>query len=318
MMFSDFSVIMTAMSNLADVINDLSYAVSYLREKSLYFCNLRDFLKYENKVTGGSEIPGELERIEFKNVSFTYPDSDKPAVRELDLIFTKNETTAIVGHNGAGKTTFFKLLLRFYDPDCGEILYNGVNIKEYDLEKYRSKIAAVFQDYSVFALTVEENVLCREIKTEDDRSVVFSALKNSGAEEFVQKLPKKEKTVLTREFDKDGTGLSGGEQQKLAAARMFAKNFEAAVLDEPSSALDPIAEYKMYENLIKGTAGKAVIYISHRLSSATLSDKIYLFENGTVTEKGTHGELMNLNGEYARMFALQASGYSDETEVYAE
>ena len=318
MKFSDFSVIMTAMSNLADVINDLSYAVSYLREKSLYFCNLRDFLKYENKVTGGSEIPGELEKIEFKNVSFTYPDSDKPAVRELDLIFTKNETTAIVGHNGAGKTTFFKLLLRFYDPDCGEILYNGVNIKEYDLEKYRSKIAAVFQDYSVFALTVEENVLCREIKTEDDRSAVLAALKNSGAEEFVQKLPKKEKTVLTREFDKDGTGLSGGEQQKLAAARMFAKNFEAAVLDEPSSALDPIAEYKMYENLIKGTAGKAVIYISHRLSSATLSDKIYLFENGTVTEKGTHGELMNLNGEYARMFALQASGYSDETEVYAE
>lgn len=318
MKFSDFSVIMTAMSNLADVINDLSYAVSYLREKSLYFCNLRDFLKYENKVTGGSEIPGELEKIEFKNVSFTYPDSDKPAVRELDLIFTKNETTAIVGHNGAGKTTFFKLLLRFYDPDCGEILYNGVNIKEYDLEKYRSKIAAVFQDYSVFALTVEENVLCREIKTEDDRSAVLAALKNSGAEEFVQKLPKKEKTVLTREFDKDGTGLSGGEQQKLAAARMFAKNFEAAVLDEPSSALDPIAEYKMYENLIKGTAGKAVIYISHRLSSATLSDKIYLFENGTVSEKGTHGELMNLNGEYARMFALQASGYSDETEVYAE
>ena len=318
MLLSDFSVIMTAMNNLADVINDLSYAVSYLREQSLYFCNMKEFLTHENRVVGGTDAPGELESIEFKNVSFSYPGSETNAVTDLNLLFKKGEVTAIVGRNGAGKSTFFKLLLRFYDPDCGEILYNGVNIKQFDLEKYRHKIATVFQDCKVFALTVAENTLCREKVTEADRETVKYALKNSGADSFTEKLPNKEDTVLTREFDKNGIGLSGGEQQKLAVARMFARDFDIAVLDEPSSALDPIAEYKMYENLMKGTDGKTVIYISHRLSSASLSDKVYFFENGTVKEQGTHEELIALGGEYARLFTLQASNYTSGTEVTGE
>lgn len=309
---ADFSVIMTAMSNLRDVVNDLGNALSILKKEALYFGNLRDFLNYESKIVSGTKVAGELEKIEFKNVSFTYPGEEKESIKNLNLVFNKGETTAIVGQNGAGKTTFVKLLLRFYDPQEGVILYNGVDLREYDLASLRQRFATVFQDYKVFALSVAENVLCKEVETEKDALTVKTALKNSGADSFVEKLPQKENTVLTREFDETGVGLSGGEQQKIAAARMFAKNYELAILDEPSSALDPIAEYKMYESLIEATKEKTVIYISHRLSSAVLSDKIYVFGDGSVQESGTHGELMNKNGIYAEMFTLQASSYKND------
>ena len=151
--------------------------------------------------------------------------------------------------------------------------------------------------------------MCREVTDEGDERAVKAALLNSGAMGCVDALPLKEKTVITREFDEKGTGLSGGEQQKIAAARMFAKNFDLAILDEPSSALDPIAEYSMFESLINATENKTVIYISHRLSSAVLSDRIYVFDNGTVSEEGTHTDLMSRDGDYCRMFTLQASNY---------
>ncbi len=307
----DFSVIMTAMSNLKDVINDVGFAISTVKKESLYFENLREFLEYEEKIISGTKIAEELESIEFKNVSFTYPEAKEPTIENLNLIFNKGETTAIVGQNGAGKSTFVKLLLRFYDVTEGEILYNGVNIKEYDIESLRSRLATVFQDYKVFALSVSENILCRPVENDDDKKIVQLAIKNSGADSFVNKLPEKEDTVISREFDEKGTGLSGGEQQKLCVARMFAKDFDLAILDEPSSALDPIAEYNMYESLIEGTKEKTVIYISHRLSSAVLSDKIYVFGDGTVQEQGTHKALMEKNGIYAEMFALQASSYKE-------
>lgn len=315
LLLADFSVIMTAMSNLRDVVNDLGNAFSYIKKESLYFGNLKEFLEYETKIKSGNKEADELQTLEFRNVSFTYPGATEPTLKNVNVVFNKGETTAIVGQNGAGKTTFVKLLLRFYDPDSGEILYNGVDLKEYNTESLRKRFASVFQDYKVFALSVAENILCREPETQEDYETVFSALKNSGADSFVNRLPEKEKTILTREFDETGIGLSGGEQQKLATARMFAKDFDLAILDEPSSALDPIAEYKMYESLIEATKEKTVIYISHRLSSAVLSDKIYVFEEGTVQEQGNHGELMALNGIYAKMFTLQASSYKEEGGV---
>ncbi len=306
---ADFSVIMTAMSNIRDIINDMGQAISVVKNESLYFGNLKEFFEYESKVTSGTVLPDELETLEFRNVTFTYPNAKEPTLKNLNLKFRKGETTAIVGENGAGKTTFVKLLLRFYDPDEGEILYNGRNLRDYDIEALRKRFGTVFQDYKVFAVSVEENVLCKEIESENEQKKVLTSLKNSGAEAFVNRLPQKEKTVITREFDETGTGLSGGEQQKIATARMFCKDFDLAILDEPSSALDPIAEYNMYENLISATKGKTVIYISHRLSSAVLSDKIYVFGDGTVKETGNHNELMDLNGKYAEMFTLQASSY---------
>ncbi len=311
---SDFSVIMTAMSNLKDVFNDVGQAVSDVRKEAEYFKNLKEFMEYESTVLSGERIADELESIEFKNVCFKYPGAEKQSIHNLSLKINKGETIAVVGKNGAGKTTFVKLLLRFYDCDSGEILYNGINIKEYDIESLRSRLATVFQDYKVFALTIEENVLCREAEGISDEMAVKEALKNSGADICVEKLSQGQKTVLTREFDEKGTGLSGGEQQKIAAARMFAKNFDLAILDEPSSALDPVAEYNMYESLINATKEKTVVYISHRLSSAVLSNRIYVFDNGTVSESGTHDELMKDGGEYCEMFTLQASNYIDGEE----
>ena len=306
---SDFSVIMTAMSNLKDVFNDVGQAVSDVRREAGYFDNLKKFMEHESTVTGGSLLADELEKIEFNYVSFTYPGATASSLKKLNLTINKGETVAIVGKNGAGKTTFVKLLLRFYDADEGIILYNGKDIRLYDIESLRSRLATVFQDYKTFALTIEENVLCRELTLPEEESLVEKALKDSGAMDCVKLLPQQAKTVLTREFDEKGTGLSGGEQQKVATARMFAKSFDLAILDEPSSALDPIAEYKMFESLINATENKTVIFISHRLSSAVLSDKIFVFDDGTVTESGSHQQLMKNGGNYCSMFTMQASNY---------
>lgn len=311
---SDFSVIMTAMSNLKDVFNDVGDAVADVRKEAEYFGNLKAFFEFPTTVINGTRQADELECLEFKNVCFKYPGADSRSLTEVNLKIEKGETVAVVGKNGAGKTTFVKLLLRFYDCDSGEILYNGINIKEYDIESLRKRFATVFQDYKVFALTIGENVLCREVMGDDDRAIVDRALRSSGANTCVEKLPQKAETVLTREFDEKGTGLSGGEQQKIAVARMFAKDFDLAVLDEPSSALDPVAEYKMYESLIEATKEKTVIYISHRLSSAVLSDKVFVFDGGTISERGTHRELMEKGGGYCEMFALQASNYKKGEE----
>lgn len=308
---SDFSVIMTAVSNLKDVLNDLSKAISSLRKEAEYFGNLKEFMDYEPKVIGGDKDAEELECLEFRDVHFTYPGAEKPSLKGLSFKINKGETIAVVGKNGAGKTTFVKLLLRFYDPDSGVILYNGTDIREYNIASLRNRLATVFQDYKVFALTVNENILCRETESTDDSALVDGALKSAGIYERIMSLPQQKETVFTREFDEKGTGLSGGEQQKLCAARMFAKQFDLALLDEPSSALDPIAEYKMYESLIEATKDKTVIYISHRLSSAVLSDKVYVFEDGRVSECGTHEQLMADGKGYCEMFTLQASSYKN-------
>lgn len=308
---SDFSVIVTAVSNLKDVLNDLSDAITNIRKEAEYFGNLREFMEYKSKVIGGTKIADSFESLEFKDVHFTYPGAKKPSLKGLSFKIEKGETIAVVGKNGAGKTTFVKLMLRFYEPDSGIILYNGTDIMEYDITSLRERLATVFQDYKVFALTVNENVLCRETENNSDSNIVDGALKSAGIYDRIMSLPEQKETVFTREFDEKGTGLSGGEQQKLCAARMFAKQFDFALLDEPSSALDPIAEYKMYESLIKATADKTVIYISHRLSSAVLSDKVYVFDDGKVSECGTHEQLMADGKGYCEMFTLQASNYKD-------
>lgn len=309
---AQFAVLISAITSLKAMIERISSNLTEIQRVSLYFGNLRTFFAYENRQTNGTKKAETLESVEFRNVTFTYPGANKPTLKNVSIKVGKDETIAIVGKNGAGKSTFVKLLLRFYDPEEGEILYNGINVKEYDMESLRKRVGTVFQDYKVFALSVNENVLCRECENEQDRAHVEHALKKSGAFGKISTLEKGADTVLTREFDDKGAGLSGGEQQKVAAARMFAHPFDLAVLDEPSSALDPIAEYKMYESLIDETKNKMVIYISHRLSSAVLSDRIYVFENGTVAEYGSHSELMEQNGVYAEMFTMQASNYKDE------
>lgn len=305
---SGFSVVLSSINSVREATTRIADSFSELSAVALYFQNLHDFFDYESKIISGSRKTDDFESLEFKNVSFKYPSAEKYSLKNVSLKINKGETTAVVGINGAGKTTFVKLLLRFYDATDGEILYNGINIKEYDIDDLRNRFATVFQDYKNFALSVNENVICR-ICDEEDKKIARDALIKSGVYDKIMTLSNGADTVLTREFDENGAGLSGGESQKMATARMFAKNFDIAILDEPSSALDPIAEYKMYENLISATKDKTVIYISHRLSSAVLSDKIFVLGGGSVLESGTHSELMNSDGVYAKMFALQASSY---------
>ena len=307
---SEFSVLVSAITTCRNKLNQLAYYFAMQQKHCLWVQNLRDFLEYEPKIQGGEVIPEDFQSLEFKNVSFRYTENGDYIIKNASFRIEKGQTIAVVGHNGAGKTTLSKLLMRFYDVTEGEILYNGINIKEYDLLLYRQKFASVFQDYKVFAMTVSENVLTEEITPENEKTAV-DALKMAGVYDKIATFPNKENSLLTKEFDENGVLLSGGETQKVTIARLFASKFDIAVLDEPSSALDPVAESRMYDALLKGTEGKTVIYISHRLSSATRSDNILVFNNGNLTEQGTHQELMSRDGEYSRMFTLQASGYKE-------
>lgn len=308
---SEFSVLISAITTCRNKLNHLAHYFAMQQKHCLWVQNLRDFLEYEPKIKSGDRIPDDFESLEFRNVSFGYTEEGGYTLKNVSFRIKKGQTVAVVGHNGAGKTTLSKLLMRLYDVSEGEILYNGINIKEYDLLKYREKFASVFQDYRVFAMTVAENVLTREIN-EENKKIAVDALKMAGVYDKIERLDNKEDSILTKEFDPDGVLLSGGETQKVTIARLFAGEFDIAVLDEPSSALDPVAESKMYDALSVGTQGKTVIYISHRLSSATRSDNILVFEKGTIVEKGNHETLMTLGGQYAEMFTLQASGYQEE------
>ncbi len=314
---SDFSVLISAITNTRNKLNQLARYFAMQQKHCLWVQNLRDFLDYEPKLTSGDLIPADFESLEFRNVSFRYDGNGKNTLTDVSFKIRKGETFAVVGHNGAGKTTLSKLIMRLYDVTEGEILYNGINIREYDLLKYREKFASVFQDYRVFAMTVAENVLFDEVCDENAPAAV-KALRQSGVLGKIETLPDRENTLLTKEFDDSGAVLSGGEGQKVAISRIFAKDFDIAILDEPSSALDPVAESKMYDSLMEGTVGKTVFYISHRLSSATSSDNILVFSDGRLIESGTHTELMSLGGEYCKMFTLQASGYKEEGDDHEE
>ena len=313
MTVSSFSVVLSSINAVQQATMRVAGSFEMISSAAFYFQNLRDFFDCESKVQSGKEKCAEFESLEFKNVSFRYPSAKKDTLHNVSFKINKGETVALVGVNGAGKSTVVKLLLRFYDVTEGEILYNGKNIKEYDLKSLRNSYGAVFQDYKNFAVSVFENIICHECSNEE-KLVAERALRQSGIWEKISSLEKGGETVLTREFESDGAGLSGGENQKVSTARLFAKDFQFAVLDEPSSALDPIAEYKMYESLIEVTKGKTVLYISHRLSSAVLSDKIIVIGGGKVLETGSHKELMESGGEYSRMFTLQASSYKTQGE----
>lgn len=311
MTVSGFSVVLSSINSVREVTLDVTQCFDEMNQMALYFQNLRTFFEYQPSVVSGERKAEPFESLEFKNVSFRYPSAKSNSIENVSFKLTKGETLAVVGINGAGKSTLLKLMLRFYDVTEGEILYNGINIKEYDLNSYRNAFATVFQDYKNFAVSVYENVMCR-VCNADDKQAAMQALKNSGAWKKISTFSKGGDTVLTKEFDKDGAGLSGGENQKVSTARLFARDFDVAILDEPSSALDPIAESEMYDNLTRITENKTVVYISHRLSSAALADRIIVLDKGSIIESGSHSELMALNGKYTEMFSLQASNYNKE------
>ena len=275
---------------------------------ALYVEKIRTFLAYETKVVSEENlpVPDTVKEIRFENVSFAYDEEEGDIIHHVSFTIAPQEKIALVGYNGAGKTTMIKLLMRLYDPTEGRILLDGVDIRRYDLEQYRSRIGTVFQDYQVYAATVAENVVMDEVPPQTD---VTLALRQSGFSARLANMERGVDTGLTREFDDSGTNLSGGESQKLAVARGFYKDCSLIILDEPSSALDPIAEYQLNVSMARASVQKSVIFISHRLSTTRHADRILMLEKGRVIESGTHEVLLEKNGKYAEMWHAQASKY---------
>lgn len=309
------------------MLTDLIERITKYPKHSLYVEKYLEFMNYEPEVKGEiTDIP-PFESLEFCDVSFSYEFSSHPkykyheedhtppkkedgknVLRHVNLKISKGEKVAIVGYNGAGKTTLIKLIMRLYDPTEGEILYNGVNIKEFDPAEYRKMIGTVFQDFKIFATTVAENVMDGEY-TEDDRQTVLGALEAADFTDKLETLDNGIDTQLTREFDDNGTNLSGGEAQKIAISRVFARKYPIVIMDEPSSALDPMAEYNLNRSILRNTEGKTVIFISHRLSTTRIADKIYMFDTGNLIEEGSHSQLLEAGGKYAEMFRVQSEKY---------
>ncbi len=305
-----FSASVNASFKLFWTISDIGNYVTKFHEHSLYIEKVRKFIAYEPQIKGEEKNIPPFESLHVKGLGFTYPfsSSDKKILDGIDLEIKKGERIAFVGYNGAGKTTLIKLLMRLYDCSQGEILYNGVNIKTFDPETYRKHIGAVFQDYKVFAATLAENVVGGEYQPEDEVRVM-AALKAVTFDEKLKSMPNGIHSQMTTEFSKDGVGLSGGEGQKIAIARAFAQPYDILIMDEPSSALDPIAEYELNRSILKEAENRTVIFISHRLSTTRMADRIYMFDGGRITECGSHDQLMTLNGRYAEMYRTQAKKY---------
>ena len=292
--------------------------ISNTYENNLFVNTLFEFLEYKPVITSPSEpqpiinedaSPGL--QLEFRNVSFTYPGKDpetQAALKNVSFTIHAGETIALVGRNGAGKTTLVKLLTRLYDPDEGEIFVGGRNIKEYDITALRQDIGVIFQDYVSYYLTARENVGIGNIGDVENMSLIESAAAKSGARQVIEELADGYETQLGRWW-KDGTQLSGGQWQKIALARAFMRKARILILDEPTSSLDARAEYEVFAKFRELTEGKTAIFISHRFSTVRLADRIFVFENGAITESGSHLELMMQDGHYAELFNLQAEAY---------
>ncbi|MDE6592536.1 MAG: ABC transporter ATP-binding protein/permease [Oscillospiraceae bacterium] len=299
-----------ALSTLSWRTSDAVELIVSLIKESAFVANLREFLSYEPKTDSSELVKAEkLTDIKIENMSFTYEGAEKATLHDVNISIRKGEKIAIVGHNGAGKTTFVKLLMGLYKATEGEISISGVNINSYEPSSFHSRFGTVFQDLQIFALPLSHNVLMRKPDNEAERKLVEESLRKAQFGDKLDSLEKGIDTMVTKEFDENGMGLSGGEAQKIAIARVFARKPDIVILDEPSSALDPIAEYNMYKNMLSASEGETVIFISHRLSATRDADRIYMFENGTVIEQGSHAELMELNGKYAEMWKLQAQNY---------
>jgi ABC-type multidrug transport system, ATPase and permease components len=307
-----FSLAIGTIGLLRNSLGGISGTLLYYSDSIRYIKYYIDFMGFENKFEKTGIIPLSVNKdddytIEFKNVSFKYPGQSEYALKNFNIKIYKGEKISIVGENGAGKSTFIKLLTRLYDPTEGEILLNSVNIKDINYSEYLSVFSSVFQDFQLFAFTMGENITSL---TQTDKTNITQAAEKAGIHNRITELPNQYDTYLFKLFDEDGVELSGGEQQKLAIARAYFKDTAfVTILDEPTSALDPRAEYLLYNQFNDLIGDKTAFYISHRLSSSKFCDKIMVIEHGMLKEYGVHQELMNLNGSYSQMYTMQASYY---------
>jgi len=315
MSIGNFSMYMTSINSFSESVSGAFWNYFRLIIMSRFAREFRYCIELEKNIKKETdtckENYGEWKKItvEFINVSFRYPGTEKLILDGLSLKICPDEALSIVGINGAGKTTFVKLLCRLYEPTSGEILINGLPVNKIPLDKYYELLGVVFQDFKLFSFTARENVT---LSTETDEDKLKTAVEKSGLSGKISSLEKGLETSVSKDFDDFGVEFSGGEGQKLAIARTLYKDAPLIILDEPTSALDPIAEYEIYSRFHKLTEGKSTVYISHRLSSTRFTDKIAVFSEGKLAEYGNHKELMrNENGIYKKMFEMQAKYYTN-------
>ena len=315
----DYSLYTGALNSVASYVTVLVGATATIYEGTLFIDNMIEFMKEETKIVSTLAEPiiperGIAHKIEFKNVSFSYPGTEKKVLDNINLTFNSGEKIVLVGLNGAGKTTLIKLITRLYDPTEGVIYLDGRDIREYDPKALYDMFGIIFQDFGKYAVTASENIEFGDISVTGDRSLVESAARAGDADGFIEALPRGYDTPLTRMFEESGIELSGGQWQKLSVARAFYKESDILILDEPTAALDALAEQEIFNQFAELSRGKISIFVSHRLSSAVTADKIVVLKNGTVSELGTHTELMEKRGDYHLLFSTQAHRYTNGAE----
>ncbi len=306
-----------ATNSIKSHLDQMNYALVDFQNVGQYAEKFRRFMDYEINIEGcegEAPVPEDDCTLELRNVSFKYKDNERYVLKNVSMTIRKGEKLALVGENGAGKSTLIKLIMRLYDVTEGEILFGGVDIRKLNTRAYREKIGAVFQDFQIYGATLAENVKT-DFVAESDSAKIIEALERADFGSKLKTLEKGIDSELTKEFSGEGTMLSGGEGQKAAIARMFMRDMPIAILDEPSSALDPIAEYRLNKSMLDNAENQAVILISHRLSTTKDADRIILLENGSIAESGTHSELLTNGGTYADMWNVQADKYC--ASIYA-
>ena len=302
------NAILNAQNNISQIFSTLSS----IADQALFLTDLLAFFEMKPNVCSKPNAipaPRPIQRgFEFRNVSFRYPDTERWILRRLNFRLECGERIALIGQNGQGKTTIVKLITRLYDPTEGQILLDGVDLREYSIEDLNREVGVIFQDFMRYEMTARENIAVGRIECLDDVDAIRSAAEKSLADGVVAKLAKGYEQMLGRRFE-GGVDLSGGEWQKLALARAYLRDAQVLILDEPTAALDARAEYEVFERFNELTEGKMALFISHRFSTVRMAERIIVLEDGAIVEEGNHSQLMALGGRYAEMFELQASSY---------
>lgn len=310
----DITLCLNSVSQAYESINTMITGVQEINKRCRYFSQYLTFMDYPDAKPHGEKslVQGKHE-IEFRNVSFKYPRAEDYVLENINIKIKSGEHLSVVGLNGAGKTTFIKLLCRLYDVTSGQILVDGIDIKEYSEEEYKKLFAVLFQDFKLFAFAYRENITLEKSEYplgELQKEEILEILEKTGMKTDVEKMKKGLETPVFKSYEKDGTELSGGQQQKTAISRALYRDAPIVILDEPTAALDPIAEFEIYRQFNELVGGKTAVYISHRLSSCRFCDRIAVFADHTIKEYGTHDELVKMpDGLYARMFYEQAKYY---------